>query len=59
MRSEDLILEVDGIPVRAPDDLLRLMDSDAIGRRIPIKLYRNGSVLVVDVVPAELSLGAR
>ena len=59
IKPEDLVIDIDGVPARAPEDLLRLMDSDAIGRRISITLYRNGSTLVVNLVPIELAIGAR
>jgi S1-C subfamily serine protease len=55
LRSEDLIVEVDGTPVDGMDDLQRLMDGGAAGRKVPIRLYRNGRLLTVDAVPAELA----
>jgi S1-C subfamily serine protease len=59
IRPEDLLIEIDGVPAKAPDDLLRVMDSDAIGRSIPIRLYRNGEIFLVDVTPVELDLESR
>jgi small-conductance mechanosensitive channel len=35
--GEDLVLEVDGIPVNGMDDLQRLMDGSAIGRTLPVR----------------------
>jgi S1-C subfamily serine protease len=55
LRAEDLILEVDGAPVGGMDDLQRLMVSDAIGRRVSIRLYRDGRIVTVDLTPAELT----
>jgi S1-C subfamily serine protease len=55
LRSEDLILEVNGAEVAGADDLQRLMDVSVIGRRVPLKVYRNGQVMTIDVRPAELS----
>ena len=55
IRSEDLIVEVDGVPVSGMDDLQRLMDGSAIGRRMPVRVFRNGRTLTVDVTPVELS----
>lgn len=55
LRSEDLILEVDGTAVDGMDDLQRLMDGEAAGRTVAIRLYRNGRVLTVEAVPAELA----
>jgi S1-C subfamily serine protease len=55
LRSEDLILEVNGVEVAGADDLQRLMDVSVIGRRVPLKVYRNSEVLTIEVRPAELS----
>ena len=55
MRPEDLILDVDGVAMNGVDDLQRLMVSDAIGRPLPVRLYRDGRVLTLAVTPVELS----
>jgi S1-C subfamily serine protease len=55
IRSEDLILDIDGIPVRGMDDLQRLMDGSAIDRAIPMRVYRNGATQEITVIPTELS----
>jgi S1-C subfamily serine protease len=55
LRPEDLILDVDGVAMNSVDDLQRLMVSDAIGRPVPVRLYRDGRVLMVEVTPVELS----
>jgi S1-C subfamily serine protease len=55
LRSEDLILEVNGVEVAGADDLQRLMDVSVIGRRVPLKVYRNGKMITIEVRPAELS----
>jgi S1-C subfamily serine protease len=54
IRPEDLILDVDGVPVEGVDDLQRLMAGEAIGRSVPVRLYRDGRVLTLEVVPVEL-----
>jgi S1-C subfamily serine protease len=54
MRTEDLILEIDGVPVNGMDDLQRLMDAGAIGRTLPVKVHRGGKARVVDITPVEL-----
>jgi S1-C subfamily serine protease len=54
LRSEDLILAIDSQEVRGMDDVQRLMDAAAIGRTIPLTVYRHGRTLTVDVVPIEL-----
>jgi S1-C subfamily serine protease len=55
LRPEDLLLDVDGIPLIGMDDLQRLMIGEAIGRTVPVRLYRNGKVIMVDVTPVELA----
>jgi serine protease Do len=54
LRTEDLILEVDGEPVRGMDDLQRLMVGDAIGRKVAVRVFRGGRVTTFDVEPDEL-----
>lgn len=54
LRPEDLILDVDGEEVAGADDLQRLMDAAAIGRTVTVRLYRDGRVVTVEVVPTEL-----
>ena len=54
-RSEDLIVDINGVPVRGMDDLQRLMDGDAIGRDLKFSIYRDGRVIQITVVPTELS----
>jgi S1-C subfamily serine protease len=55
IKAEDLVVEVDGVPVEGMDDLQRLMDGSAVGRTMPIRVYREGRTLTLDVTPIELS----
>ena len=54
IRTEDIILDIDGLPVAAMVDLQRLMDGGAIGRTVPVRIHRAGSVTTLEVTPAEL-----
>jgi S1-C subfamily serine protease len=54
LRNEDLIVDVDGVPVQDAGDLQRLMVGDRIGRRITVRAFRGGELLELTVVPAEL-----
>jgi S1-C subfamily serine protease len=54
LRTEDLILEVDGRAMEAMDDLQQLMIGDAIGRRVALRVYRDGRLTSLDVTPVEL-----
>jgi S1-C subfamily serine protease len=56
LRVGDVIYEVDGTVVESATDLQRLMVADLIGRDAPVKLVREGSLLELRVVPAELEL---
>jgi S1-C subfamily serine protease len=54
LRNEDLIIDVDGVPVEDAGDLQRLMVSERIGRPINVRAFRGGELLELTVVPAEL-----
>jgi S1-C subfamily serine protease len=54
IRSEDLIVEVDGVPVDDVNVLQPLMVAELIGRRVPVKVVRGSRVLELELVPAEL-----
>ena len=54
LRSEDLIVAVDGTPIAGVDDLHKLMVSDAIGRTVRLTVLREGRRLELELVPAEL-----
>jgi serine protease Do len=55
LRPEDLIVDVDGQPVKSADDLQRMMVGDAIGKTVPIKVHRGGRLLTLDATPVELT----
>jgi S1-C subfamily serine protease len=55
LRAEDLIVEVDGLPVSGVDDLQRLMAGELIGRAVTARIVRQGSELEVELVPDELT----
>ena len=54
MRPEDLILELDGTPVAAVEDLQRLMVAELIGAMVRVRVLRHGQPLELRLVPAEL-----
>ncbi|MEZ5787251.1 MAG: trypsin-like peptidase domain-containing protein [Xanthobacteraceae bacterium] len=53
IRAGDVILDIDGRVVTGADDLVRLLTSEEIGRRIGIGLLREGQRHSVAVVPQE------
>ena len=55
LRAEDLIVAVDGVPVRGVDDLQRLMDADRIGVSVRLELFRDGEARSASVRPVELA----
>lgn len=54
VRLEDVIVGLDGHPVRTVSDLQALMTEDRIGHALPLRLVRGGDVVDVIVVPTEL-----
>jgi S1-C subfamily serine protease len=40
----DVLIDFDGHPVQSPVDLLELLDEDRIGRAVPVRLLRGGTV---------------
>jgi len=58
LRAEDLIVGVDGLPVRGVDDLQRLMTEERIGARCSLDVVREGVARTVELVPRELDAAA-
>jgi len=56
LHAEDLIVAVDGEPVRGVDDLQRLMDSGRIGTDVTLGVFRDGEPRDVNVRPVELTV---
>jgi serine protease Do len=56
LRAEDLIVEVDGVPVEQVNDLQRLMAGELIGQSSTMQVVRGGDPLSVEIVPAELEV---
>ena len=54
LRTEDLIVRLDGAPVGSVDDLQRLMTGELIGRAVTVRVLRGGRELDVELVPDEL-----
>ena len=54
IRVEDVLVEIDGVPVRDAGDLQALMVEQRIGTAIAVTLVRNRASRTVDVVPDEL-----
>jgi serine protease Do len=56
LRPEDLIVDVDGLPVADATDLQRLMAGEKIGASVQATVVRAGRVIEVELVPAELEV---
>jgi S1-C subfamily serine protease len=54
IRREDLLVEVDHRPITDSGDLQRLMVTEAIGRPVPVRVFRGGEMIDLSVVPGEL-----
>ena len=54
LRSEDLVVELGGAPVRDVGDLQRLMTEELIGSSVDVVVVRGGRQLTLRLVPEEL-----
>src|SRR5438552_5810762 len=54
LRPEDLIVELDGVPVQTVDGIRRLMVGELIGSQVYARVLREGSERELDLVPVEL-----
>jgi serine protease Do len=55
LRAEDLIVEVDGVPTPGVDALQRLMVEELIDRPVKARVVREGRMVELRLVPAEMS----
>ena len=55
IRSGDLIVELDGVPISDVRDMQRLMVEDVIGRSVDGRVWRSGELRTVTVHPVELT----
>jgi len=55
LRPEDLVVQMDGVPIEGVGDLQRLMTHERIGIAVPVVVVRNGREMTVDVRLTELS----
>lgn len=58
IRPEDVLLDLDGVPIVEAGRLQSLMTAERIGRRCVLRLARRGSVVEVAVEPRELQTDA-
>jgi serine protease Do len=54
LRGEDLIVGLDGAPLRDVGELQRRMTAEAIGRALRLEIVREGDARALTVVPTEL-----
>ena len=54
LRPEDLIVELNGVPVETVDDIQRLMVGELIGAQVHARVLREGSERELDLIPVEL-----
>ncbi|MFI5611574.1 S1C family serine protease [Amycolatopsis sp. NPDC051903] len=55
LKPADLVLAVDGAPLGSAQSLQKRLFSDAIGQQMEVTVLRNGALVDVIAVPAELS----
>jgi S1-C subfamily serine protease len=54
VKEEDIILDVDGVPVTDGGDIQRMMTGAMIDRTVPLRVLRSGEVVHLMVTPVEL-----
>ena len=54
LRPEDLLIELDGVPLAATDDLQRLMTAERIDQPVKATVVREGELRAITLVPREL-----
>jgi serine protease Do len=54
IRSEDLIVELDGVQIDDVNTLQRLMVAELIGKHVPVLVVRGSRVVELELEPAEL-----
>jgi S1-C subfamily serine protease len=55
VRPGDLIVELDGAPVEGVGDLQRLLDGEAVGKQVGMRVGREGRMVDLDLTPVELA----
>ena len=55
VRPGDLILDLDGRAVQGVGDLQRLLDGEAVGRRVGVRVARGNDVVELGLTPVELA----
>jgi S1-C subfamily serine protease len=53
LRTGDILLSIDAMPVDGADDLIRLLGADCIGRPTMLSVIRNGRIDRIEVTPTE------
>ena len=53
----DVLLEFDGHPVEAPEELLDLLLGDRVGRKVTLKVLRGGASAELTVIVGERPVG--
>jgi serine protease Do len=56
LRPEDLIVDLDGVPVNGVDDIQRLMAGELIGTTVRVTAVREGRAFPLELVPIELEI---
>ncbi|SFL90411.1 S1C family serine protease [Variovorax sp. OV329] len=57
LKSDDMIVGIDGAPARTVDDLHRLLDESRIGKLCVLRIVRGGQALYLHVTPLEARRG--
>lgn len=53
LRVMDVVVEIDGKPIKTPQDLVNYVRTASIGKRVEIKIIRNKNEIKASIVPRE------
>ena len=53
LKTGDILLSLDGLPIGGGDDLMRLLTHERIGQTLPVSALRNGEIVRSAIVPTD------
>lgn len=53
LKTGDILLSLDGLPIGGGDDLMRLLTHERIGQTLPVSVLRNGEIVRSAIVPTD------
>lgn len=53
LKTGDILVSLDGLPIGGGDDLLRLLTHERIGQKMPVSVLRDGEIVRSLIIPGE------